>query len=38
MVEENGKTLPDSRGDVIRGIEVCEHACGLSHIAGGETF
>jgi malonate-semialdehyde dehydrogenase (acetylating)/methylmalonate-semialdehyde dehydrogenase len=33
MVEENGKTLPDSRGDVIRGIEVVEHACGLSHVS-----
>lgn len=38
MTKENGKTLPDARGDVIRGIEVVEHACGLSHISGGETF
>lgn len=38
IVEENGKTLVDSRGDVFRGLEVAEHACGLSHIAMGETF
>lgn len=28
MTEENGKTLPDARGDVTRGLEVVEHACG----------
>lgn len=38
MVEENGKTFPDAQGDLIRGIEVVEHACGLSHISMGETF
>lgn len=38
MTKENGKTLPDAKGDLIRGIEVVEHACGLSHLAMGETF
>lgn len=38
MTIENGKTLLDARGDVIRGLEVVEHACGLSHISTGETF
>jgi malonate-semialdehyde dehydrogenase (acetylating)/methylmalonate-semialdehyde dehydrogenase len=38
ITAENGKTLPDARGDVIRGLEVVEHACGLSHITLGETF
>lgn len=38
MTLENGKTTLDAKGDLIRGIEVVEHACGLSHIAMGETF
>jgi len=38
MTRENGKTIPDAKGDLTRGIEVVEHACGLSHIAMGETF
>ena len=37
IVEENGKTTLDSKGDVIRGLEVVEHACALSHINMGET-
>ena len=28
ITEENGKTLIDSKGDIIRGLEVVEHACG----------
>jgi malonate-semialdehyde dehydrogenase (acetylating)/methylmalonate-semialdehyde dehydrogenase len=28
ITEENGKTLIDARGDIIRGLEVVEHACG----------
>jgi malonate-semialdehyde dehydrogenase (acetylating) / methylmalonate-semialdehyde dehydrogenase len=38
VTEENGKTIPDSKGDVTRGLEVVEHACGLSHINLGETL
>lgn len=38
ITEENGKTLADARGDVTRGLEVVEHACGLSHVSMGETF
>lgn len=38
IVEENGKTFIDSKGDVTRGLEVVEHACGLSHVNMGETF
>lgn len=30
--------MPDARGDVTRGLEVVEHACGISHISMGETF
>lgn len=33
LVRENGKTLADAKGDIIRGIEVVEHACGLSHVS-----
>ena len=29
ITEENGKTLIDSKGDIIRGLEVVEHACGI---------
>ena len=38
MTEEHGKTSPDSKGDVQRGLEVVEHACGTSHIYTGETI
>lgn len=38
IVKENGKTVPDANGDVYRGLEVVEHACGLSHINMGEYF
>ena len=37
MTEEHGKVTPDSMGDVQRGLEVVEHACGISHIMQGET-
>jgi malonate-semialdehyde dehydrogenase (acetylating) / methylmalonate-semialdehyde dehydrogenase len=37
ITKENGKTLADARGDVTRGLEVVEHACGLSHLNMGET-
>lgn len=35
MTEEHGKVTPDSMGDAQRGLEVVEHACGISHIIGG---
>lgn len=35
MTEEHGKVTPDSKGDVQRGLEVVEHACGTTHIMTG---
>jgi len=32
ITKEHGKTDADAKGDVIRGLEVVEHACGLSHL------
>lgn len=33
---EHGKTLPDARGDIQRGLEVIEFACGIPHLSKGE--
>ena len=33
---EHGKTIPDSHGDIQRGVEVCEFACGIPHLLKGE--
>ena len=33
---EHGKTLEDSKGSIIRGLEVVEFACGIPHILKGE--
>ena len=33
---EHGKVLADSRGDVQRGLEVIEFACGIPHLTKGE--
>ena len=33
---EHGKTLPDERGDIQRGLEVVEFACGIPHLQKGE--
>ena len=33
---EHGKTVPDSRGDIQRGIEVIEFAIGIPHLLKGE--
>src|SRR5215216_5406557 len=33
---EHGKTLPDSKGDIQRGLEVVEFACGIPHMLKGE--
>ena len=37
LAKENGKTFPDAKGDVWRGIEVVEQACGISSQMMGET-
>jgi malonate-semialdehyde dehydrogenase (acetylating) / methylmalonate-semialdehyde dehydrogenase len=36
LSSEHGKTLADSRGDVQRGLEVAEFACGIPHLLKGE--
>ena len=36
LSSEHGKTVPDARGDVQRGLEVIEYACGLPQIMKGE--
>jgi malonate-semialdehyde dehydrogenase (acetylating)/methylmalonate-semialdehyde dehydrogenase len=33
---EHGKTIPDSSGDIQRGVEVCEFAVGIPHLIKGE--
>src|SRR5438477_3899645 len=33
---EHGKTLPDALGDLQRGLEVAEFACGIPHLLKGE--
>ena len=37
MTLQHGKTTADAKGDIHRGLEVVEHACGTSHIYTGET-
>jgi len=32
LSSEHGKTVPDSRGDIQRGLEVVEFACGINRI------
>ncbi|MGI9384608.1 MAG: CoA-acylating methylmalonate-semialdehyde dehydrogenase [Methyloligellaceae bacterium] len=36
LSSEHGKTVPDSHGDIQRGVEVCEFACGIPHLLKGE--
>ncbi|HNS86477.1 MAG TPA: aldehyde dehydrogenase family protein, partial [Parvularculaceae bacterium] len=36
LSSEHGKILPDSRGDIQRGLEVIEFACGVPHLQKGE--
>ncbi|TCK25659.1 CoA-acylating methylmalonate-semialdehyde dehydrogenase [Pseudonocardia endophytica] len=36
LSSENGKTLPDARGDIQRGLEVVEFAAGAPHLLKGE--
>lgn len=37
VTQENGKTIEDARGEVRRGIEVVEFACGMPTLIMGET-
>ena len=34
--KEHGKTVEDSKGDIIRGLEVCEFVIGIPHLSKGE--
>ncbi|MEM7070342.1 MAG: CoA-acylating methylmalonate-semialdehyde dehydrogenase [Pseudomonadota bacterium] len=36
LSSEHGKTIEDSKGDIIRGLEVCEFVCGIAHLQKGE--
>jgi len=38
VTRENGKTIEESKGDVRRGIEVVEFACGIAHVSKGESL
>ncbi len=38
VTRENGKTLEEARGDVRRGIEVVDFACGIAHLLKGENL
>lgn len=35
---EQGKTLPDAEGDVLRGLQVVEHACSITFMQMGTTL
>ncbi len=35
---ENGKTIEEARGDIRRGFEVVEFACGIAHLYKGESL
>jgi malonate-semialdehyde dehydrogenase (acetylating) / methylmalonate-semialdehyde dehydrogenase len=37
ITREHGKTLPDARGEVQRGLEALEYSCSVSSLAMGET-
>jgi malonate-semialdehyde dehydrogenase (acetylating) / methylmalonate-semialdehyde dehydrogenase len=37
ITREHGKVLADARGEVTRGLEVVEFACGLGHLLKGEA-
>jgi len=36
LAREHGKTLPDAKGDILRGVEVVEFAIGIPHLMKGE--
>src|SRR5690606_31868667 len=38
ITQENGKTLAEAQGDIRRGIEVVELACGIGHLLKGEAL
>jgi len=38
IVREQGKTFPDAKGDVFRGLEVVEHTCSAASLSMGETL
>lgn len=38
IVEENGKTVADAKGDVFRGLEIVEQCCALGNLLMGETL
>ena len=35
LAREHGKTIPDAKGDIQRGVEVAEFACGIPHLMKG---
>ena len=38
IAQESGKTLEEAGGDLQRGLEVVEFACGIGHLSKGETL
>ncbi|KAJ3413582.1 Methylmalonate-semialdehyde dehydrogenase [acylating] mitochondrial [Chytridiales sp. JEL 0842] len=38
ITREQGKTLPDARGDVLRGLQVVEYACSIPNLLMGDTL
>src|SRR6185503_11294038 len=36
LASEHGKTIADAKGDIQRGLEVVEFACGIPHLMKGE--
>ena len=36
LAREHGKTIPDAKGDIQRGVEVCEFVIGIPHLLKGE--
>ena len=36
LSSEHGKTVPDAKGDIQRGVEVVEFACGIPHLLKGD--
>lgn len=38
IVTEQGKTFADAKGDVLRGLQVCETACGITTQLPGEVL
>ena len=36
LAREHGKTIPDAHGDIQRGVEVVEFACGIPHLLKGD--